>query len=61
MPLQKGEMGMGAHTVSDTFESLEAMRDEAYRYRLRRLDRKRIAAVFEITPEMHRLKSLTLH
>jgi hypothetical protein len=43
------------------FDSLEAMKDEEYRYWQGRPARDRIAAVSEITTEAYRLKDPTLN
>ncbi|MFZ2448068.1 MAG: hypothetical protein WAW37_17055 [Syntrophobacteraceae bacterium] len=42
-------------------DSLEAMKDEEYRYWRQRPARERLAAVSEITTEMYRLKDPTFH
>jgi hypothetical protein len=43
------------------YESLEAMKDEEYRYWQQRPAHERIAAVSEITTEMYRLKDPAFH
>jgi hypothetical protein len=43
------------------FESLEAMKEEEYRYWQQRPASERIAAVSEITTEMYRLKDPAFH
>jgi hypothetical protein len=43
------------------FDSLEAMKDEEYRYWQQRPASERIAAVSEITTELYRLKDPAFH
>ena len=43
------------------YESLEAMKDEEYRYWQQRPAHERMAAVSEITTEMYRLKDPAFH